>query len=226
MLLVTWSLGARSFNLWYLSINGSPDKFLIIPPSPLTLSEIKNSALTTINKKNGKYPTSVWKKKALFSEHSMIRKLVISAKWSHLKYWISVHLVRHKFGIEHWVRSQRTDRTNVNRDELLQSSNVEHEIEVNAQAIINISRKRLCKQASKETREAWWLFLDSFKNLEPELYSVCVPECVYRNGLCPEFKTCGYNQTKEFEEKLGRYQKDIFDQINKNTRIIGYHDRY
>lgn len=177
---------------------------------------IKKSALTTIGKISEKSPSSDWKLKSLLSEHSMIRKLWISAKWSDLKSWVSVHLVRHKFGIEHFVRTQRTDRTNINRDDLPQSNFVEHEIEVNAQSIINISKKRLCKLASIETQEAWIEFLKTFKDSEPELYKVSVPNCIYRNGLCGEFYSCGYIHTKEFKEKLKVYQKLFGDNIYKN----------
>ena len=169
---------------------------------------IKNATMSTIGKETGKYPDHKWKRRLLLSEHSPIRKLKISAKWYDLKYWVSVHLVRHKFGIEHFVRTQRTDRTGINRDELHQGNFVEHEIEANAQSIINISRKRLCKQASKETREAWKEFLKSFKDKEPELYSVCVPDCIYR-GHCYEFKSCGFHKTSEYKRILKTYRSDI-----------------
>lgn len=182
--------------------------------------DIKNAALNTIGKQSNKEPTSEWKRRILLCEHSPIRKLKISWKWINLKYWVSVHIVRHKIGIEHFVTSQRNDRQNkYDRDKTPQSALITHECEANAQAIINISRKRLCNQASKETREAWQKFLDSFKDDEPELYSVCVPECIYRNGLCPEFKTCGWNKTLEFENKLKQYIKGIESQINPKTNI-------
>ena len=57
--------------------------------------------------------------------------------------------------IEHIVTTKRTDRTGVSRDELEQGSLVNHECDANAQALINISRKRLCHCASPETRKAW-----------------------------------------------------------------------
>lgn len=86
---------------------------------------------------------------------------------------------------------------------------VNHECEGNAQAIINISRKRLCNCASPETREAWKLFLDEVvKPNEPELYSVCVKECIYR-GFCPEFKSCGYHKTEAYKKELQEYRKGI-----------------
>jgi hypothetical protein len=144
----------------------------------------------------------------LMCEHSPIRQILIKCKWYELKSWVSVHFVRHKFGIEHWVRTQRTDRTFINRDELSQSNFVEHEFEANAQAIINISRKRLCKQASKDTRDSWKAILESIKEEQPELYSVCVPECIYR-GWCYEYKSCNYHKTDEYKVKLNEYRKNI-----------------
>jgi hypothetical protein len=174
-----------------------------------TWREIANSANTTINRIEGeKEPSSKWKRKMLLCEHSPIRQLLIKCKWYDLKSWISVHMVRHKFGIEHWVRTQRSDRTNINRDNLLQSNLVEHEFEANTQAFINISRKRLCTQASSETREAWKAVLESIKDKQPELYMVCVPDCIYR-GWCYEYKSCGYHITKDFQEKLKKYRKGI-----------------
>jgi hypothetical protein len=47
--------------------------------------------------------------------------------------------------------------------------------------------------------------LDEVKRCEPELYSVCVPECVYR-GFCPEFKSCGYVETAAYQEALAAYR--------------------
>jgi hypothetical protein len=141
----------------------------------------------------------------LLCEHSPIRELTFDFKWRELKYWVSVHFIRHKIGIEHYVRSQRTDRTGIDRNELSQDSLVEHRISVNAQAMINISRKRLCTNASKETREAWTAILETIKESEPELYSVCVPDCIYR-GWCYEYKSCGYYQTKEYQERLEKYR--------------------
>lgn len=169
---------------------------------------IKNATMTTISKDKGIEPSSEWKRKILISEHSPIRKLKIGWKWYDLKYWVSVHLVRHKMGIEHWVSTQRTDRTNINRDEKPQGAFVDHEAEANAQAIINISRKRLCKCASKETQDAWKEFLKELSDVEPELVSCCVADCVYR-GHCFEFYSCGYHLTKAFQDERKAYIGNI-----------------
>jgi hypothetical protein len=174
-----------------------------------TWRQVADAANTTINKEEGiKEPSSNWKRRMLLSEHSPIRQLQLKWKWHDLLYWVSVHIVRHKFGIEHWVRTQRTDRTNIDRNDLPQGSLVEHECQANPQAIINISRKRLCFQASPETREAWKAVLESFKDTEPELYRCCVPDCIYR-GHCFEFKTCGYYKSNDYKAWLKEYREGI-----------------
>ncbi|GKX29180.1 hypothetical protein SH1V18_16600 [Vallitalea longa] len=174
-----------------------------------TWRDVADSARTTINKEAGTgEPSSNWKRRMLLSEHSPIRQILINVKWYELKYWVSVHITRHKYGIEHWVRTQRTDRTGLDRNELPQSNYVEHEFLASAQAMINISRKRLCMQASKETREAWENMLETIKENEPELYKVCVPDCIYR-GWCYEYKSCGYHKTKEYQRKLKEYREGI-----------------
>ena len=176
-----------------------------------TWREVADAANTTINKDAGnKDPSPEWKRRMLLCEHSPIRQISIKAKWYELMYWVSVHLVRHKIGIEHWVRSQRPDRIGfeLSRDNAPQSSLIDHEIEANAQAIINISRKRLCNMAMHETRAAWQAFLDSFKDIEPDLYAVCVPECIYR-GWCYEYKSCSYHKSDDYKYRLEKYRKEI-----------------
>ncbi len=166
-----------------------------------TWREVADAARTTIGLEKGEREPS-----PLLAEHSPIRLLSVQWKWRALKYWVSVHFVRHKIGIEHFVRTQRTDRTGLDRDQIAQSATVDHECLANAQAVISISRKRLCRQASPETRAAWQALLTALATVEPELTSVCVPECLYR-GFCPEIKCCGFFQTQEAQEALASYQQ-------------------
>ena len=176
--------------------------------------DIKDSTMNTIGKDTGKYPTSEYKRRLILAEHSPIRRLKFYWRWSDLKYWVSVHIVRHKIGIEHWVSTQRTDRTGVNRDEIPQSALVKHACEADAQAMINISRRRLCNCASKETRDAWQQVKDKVAQYgEAELASCMVRECVYRNGLCPEMFTCGFNKTEAFKKELDEYLKGMENQV-------------
>ena len=168
--------------------------------------DVADAARTTIHLPEGqKEPSSIWKKRILLAEHSPVRKLLVSWKWIDLPYWVSVHFVRHKFGIEHFVSTQRTDRTGEDRTVKTQDAPVEHECFANAAEVIFISRRRLCAQASPETRAAWRLVVDALREKEPELASCCVPECVYR-GFCPEFKSCGYASTRDFDRAVSAYR--------------------
>ena len=152
---------------------------------------VKNAAMNTIGADSGKYPTSAWKWKILKAEHSPIRLLELTVRITDVPYYVVMHLVRHKIGIEHWVSTQRTDRTGIDRTQIPQGALVSYTFRANSQALINISRKRLCRQASKETREVWSAVIEAVREVEPELASVCVPDCVYR-GRCNEMKPCGY----------------------------------
>ena len=169
--------------------------------------EVKGAARTTIGKDGkGAYPSDPWKKTILLAEHSPIRKIKFAWRWRDLKSWVSVHFVRHKFGIEHWVTTQRTDRAGVDRDKSPQDTPVSHECEANAQALIFISRRRLCRQASPETRTAWQEVKADVQKVDPVTASVMVPECIYR-GFCPEFKSCGYVDTEEYKVALAEYRR-------------------
>lgn len=169
--------------------------------------EVKRSARNTVSKDGeGMYPSPKWKKAILLAEHSPIRAINAKWRWKGLKSWVSTHFVRHKYGIEHWVSTQRSDRTGIQRDKLPQDAPVDHMCQANAQALINISRKRLCNQAAPETREAWQEVKEAVKGLDPVLASVMVPECIYR-GFCPEMKPCGYAETEAYRKALDEYRR-------------------
>lgn len=172
-----------------------------------TWRDVADDANETIGREPGtKEPPSTWKKRILLSEHSPIRSISFKIRIKNLLSWVSVHLVRHWLGITHFVKTQRTDRTGNDRNQLKQSEMVNHRITVNAQALINISRKRLCSDASIDTREAWQAVLNTLKDKEPEIYECCVPECIYR-GFCVSFTPCGYSNTEQFKTRLNNYRK-------------------
>lgn len=176
--------------------------------------EVKEAARTTIHRDGeGTYPSDSWKKQILLAEHSPIRKIRIGWKWQDLKTWVSVHMVRHKVGIEHWVSTQRTDRTGVDRSTKTQDAPVDHECLCDAQALINISRRRLCHQAAFETHMAWRQVVDAVKEKDPVLASVLVPECIYR-GFCPEFHSCGYVNTESYQNCLNEYRSTVMEVQN------------
>ena len=166
---------------------------------------VKNAAMNTIGVDEGQYPSPKWKRELLIAEHSPIRLVELTVRITDVPYWVVMHFVRHKVGIEHFVSTQRSDRTGVQRDDLPQGALVDYTFRMNAQAMIAISRKRLCHQASKETREAWKMVLQAVREVEPELFSVCVPECVYR-GFCPEMRSCGQAYGNAFRIRRIAYQ--------------------
>ena len=169
--------------------------------------EVKNNARVTVglSKSNKPIPES-WKKRILLAEHSPIRSLKYNYTWFDIPYWVSVHFTRHWLGILHFVKTSRTDRTGIAREKLPQDNPVNHKIEVNAQALINISRKRLCTKASKETREKWQDLKTYISEVDPIVSSVMVRECIYR-GFCPEFNSCGYVNTELYKTQLEKYRE-------------------
>lgn len=152
--------------------------------------EVVDDARSTVGKESlGREPSVGFKKAMLIAEHSPIRDISVKWKWSGIKSWIATHWVRHKW--ECFVKSQRTDRTGVNRDNLPQSAEVDFVGEANAQHLIDTMRKRLCYQASPETRQYAEDLKRAIHDVQPELSDILVPNCVYRGG-CPEIKCCGY----------------------------------
>lgn len=178
---------------------------------------VLNAARRTIGRNPlEKEPSEEWKGKMLLAEHSPIRLLEFDWSWSDIKQWVTAHLVRHHEGCEKFVHTQRGDRRtllneyNVNtRDDLPQGALNDMDMTANAQALINISRKRLCTCASKETREAWNQVKNAIASIDPIMASKMVPECIYR-GFCPEFlSSCGYSKTEKYKRDLEIYREGL-----------------
>ena len=170
-----------------------------------------NEARRTVGKLPlDKEPSKSWKLKALIAEHSPIKLVEYTIMFENLKQWIGVHLLRHLFMLP-FIHSQREDRRKLDcsRDELPQGIENDQDFVCNAQTLINVSRKRLCNKASKETKEAWLLVKEKVTEIDPEMGAVMVPNCIYR-GFCPEIQSCGYCNTQEYKTKLKEYQ-----QLNK-----------
>lgn len=168
----------------------------------------KECALQTIGKKMATLPDDDWERKMLMCQHSPIRMVEYDIKISGIPQWVSVHLVRHFIGCEKFVRTQREDRNpNVeNRDELPQGELNEMIFVANAEALINISKRRLCGCASPETRKVWGMVREAIRKIDPIMADFMVPSCIYRS-FCPEIDGCGYDQSEKFKEEWTRYRK-------------------
>ena len=148
-------------------------------------------ALGTEGKETGKAPALAWREKILMAEHSPIRTLMWTIRLKGVPYWVAMHLVRHKAWVEWYVQSQRNDRqSNYDRTKAPQDAPVMVTFEANAQALINISRRRLCYKAADETRQLWQAVCNAVIRENPEMLRVLAPDCVYR-GKCREMQPCG-----------------------------------
>ena len=103
-----------------------------------------------------------------------------------------MHLVRH-IHAQPYVKSQRNDRQdNYDRTKAPQDSPVTMIWDMNAEELMVIANKRLCNQASKETREVVQLMCDAVLKTNPEFKPFLVPMCAYV-GECKEMYPCGGN---------------------------------
>lgn len=190
-------------------------------------SRALNAARRTIGKPPlNKEPSDNWRKMVIMAEHSPIKLVEYLISFKDLRQWVGVHLLRHEH-ILPFIHSQRVDRREDidsltervmsiieedvksdesfnKRDYLFQGEPNDQDFVVNAQTLINISRKRLCHCASKETREAWVAVKEAIKEFDPIMASFMVPNCIYRSR-CPEMNTCGYYKTDKFKKELDEY---------------------
>lgn len=148
----------------------------------------KQCALVTIGKDAKTEPTGQWKHNILKARHSPIRVLNFVFKLE-IPYWVSVHLCRH-IHAQPFVRSQRNDRqANYDRCKAPQDALVDMIWYMNAEELMVIANKRLCKQASKETQEVVAAMCTEVLKVCPEFENLLVPMCKY--GRCNEMFPCG-----------------------------------
>lgn len=160
-------------------------------PSQDDLMWAKTCTLNTVGKNAATAPTEEWIERLIKAEHSPIRELWFGIKME-IPYWVSVHFVRHHIGVNHYVQTQRNDRQHeYNRNDAPQGQFVSHIMSVNAQELIFMAHKRLCSQASAETRYVMRLICEAVIAAAPYMKDVLVPLCEYRGGQCDEMFPCG-----------------------------------
>ena len=157
-------------------------------PSEEDWLEVKRRALVTMGyNKIVTKPDENWKHKILKARHSPIRRLRFSFDIT-CPYWVSVHLCRH-IHAQPYVKSQRNDRqSEYNRNAAPQDAPVRMIWDMNAEELMVIANKRLCKQASEETRRVVELMCEQVLKEHPEFRKLLVPACVYSG--CHEMYPC------------------------------------
>jgi len=163
-------------------------------PTDADWERCKMLAMNTIGKRWAGEVSDEWKHRILRAEHSPIRTLMFTVRME-VPYWVSVHFCRHKYGVEHYVSSQRNDRQDkYDRTEAPQGASVVHVMDVNAQELIQMARMRLCGQASEETREVMQAICRAVIDVNPEFKPFLKPKC--KQGTigyyCNEFRPCGH----------------------------------
>lgn len=180
--------------------------------------DILNDCRSTVGKEGLNIePSEKFKKDILISEHSPIRSISIRWMWVSIKSWVATHWSRHKW--ECFIETRRSDRTGIDRDKLTQDELVNFIGEANIQHHIDSWRKRLCRQASEDTRVLAVGHKMELHGREPEISDVLVPNCIYRCG-CPEinkcprfetFKKIAYARDIDITNIQARY--DLFNEI-------------
>ena len=179
--------------------------------------EVLSDCRSTVGKEPlEKEPSDNFKRSILIAEHSPIRDILIKWKWRGIKSWIATHFSRHKF--ECFIKTQRSDRTGIDRNKLPQDAPVDFVGEANVQSLIDTMRKRLCYQASPETRAYAEDLKRAITEVQPEIGNVLVPNCCYRAG-CPELGTCGYFQ-KILEKDSRIASTNIAERYEAYNRIF------
>lgn len=153
-----------------------------------------SSARFTVGKDTeaGKQPSFDWKMDMCRAEHSPLREVVYRIECKDVPWRSLWHLVRHHEGIEKFVKTSRPDRRPEATTDLY-----DVRFTINAQAVIQISRVRLCNRAWYETFNVWRAILAAINDIDPSVPSWCVPRCVLI-GACPETKCCGYVHSDDY----------------------------
>lgn len=190
--------------------------------------EAYRAALATMGiDSKDKEPSFQWKVRSLMAEHSQCKLVQFCLSFKNLRQWCGIHYLRHMHTLP-FIHSQRVDRRDLDeyvekvmsilsddikhapdfnkRDYLFQGEANDQDFYVNAQTLVNISRKRLCACASKETREAWQMVKDLMQEIDPAVAHCMVRQCVYR-GFCPEMRpACKHDHSIQFKFELHDYR--------------------
>lgn len=156
----------------------------VIEIQKITPSElVKKACGATIGK-----PSEMSLDKIYQCMHSPIRTQMFYVQLKHIPTFVSVHLARH-VTITPFVKSNREDRGGTGEEN--RYTPIDMDFIANAEALLNMSYKRLCMKASKETVYVMDKIKLCMQVVDYDLAFRMVPHCIkYRN--CEELKSCGF----------------------------------
>lgn len=154
---------------------------------------IKNACRQTVSMGDSKIePTNEWKRKLLICRHSPLRIGNVLWKSEDVPFYVMGHMIRHNVGCTPFVSTSREDRTGVAREERKQTDLVDMQMVANIEALLNISERRLCLCADKNTIAYWQGVKDAIEEYDQDIAWAMVPQCV-RCGACVEpFSDCKF----------------------------------
>ena len=159
---------------------------------------VKKCTLVTVGKETNTPPTEEFKRDLLRARHSPIRELKFVFHLTDIPYWVSTHLCRHVHA-QPYVKTQRNDRQSCyDRNSAPQNAPVDMMWSMNAEEMIIIANKRLCRQASEETRKLVKQICKEVLKVCPEFEKELVPMCIRNGFICHEIFPCG-KQTEEID---------------------------
>ena len=153
----------------------------------------KSCALVTIGKHSGKAPDMEWKHRMLRAKHSPIRTLNFAFYLHNVPYYVSTHLARHVHSVP-FIKSQRNDRqSDYDRNAARQDAPVDMIWYMNAEELLTVAGKRLCRKADETTRGVVKLMCCLVADRCPEFCGLMAPPCAFM-GECPEMEPCAEGQ--------------------------------
>ena len=153
----------------------------------------KSCALVTIGKHSGKAPDMEWKHKMLRAKHSPIRTLNFAFYLHNVPYYVSTHLARHVHSVP-FIKSQRNDRqSDYDRNAARQDAPVDMIWYMNAEELLTVASKRLCRKADPATQEIIKRMRTLVLDHCPEFRGLMAPPCAFMDE-CPEMEPCKEGQ--------------------------------
>ena len=153
----------------------------------------KNCALVTIGKHSDKGPDMEWKHKILRARHSPIRTLNFAFYLHNVPYYVSTHLARHVHSVP-FIKSQRNDRqSDYDRLAARQDAPVDMIWYMNAEELLTVTSKRLCRKADPATQEVARRIRTLVTEKCPEFHGLMAPPCAFMDE-CPEMEPCREGQ--------------------------------
>jgi hypothetical protein len=171
-------------------------------------------------------PSQKFKENILMSKHSPIRALIFEVHFDSIPSHITQQFSRHHIALdsnpnviftedinpvdfEHYVKTSRSDRTGIPRNERKQDDPVSYQFTANAQGLMDASKKRLCLASDKDAIKNWKSVKDGISVICPELADRMQPSCVCY-GFCPEdsdMVKCQFTTTEAYAETRRKYIK-------------------